>query len=171
MNQLDRDLIGRFHNRPRIPCPAAVDELMTRAEPLPPEGLWIAPNGRWIPVVEHLMALIEYPFAFGLTRAEVGDVIGPQLQEAALRIIGKGWIRYRHMTGRYYFEAITWSRAVEEAITGILGRWDAQPFEEISFSQADPPREYRCSVMDFVSGRLLESVAPVESNTWRFSVI
>ena len=68
-------------------------------EGLPPEGLWISPEGDQIEVIEHLMALGERPDLFSLTEQDIYPPTVEHLRDVAVGLIRQGWTRFRYLAG------------------------------------------------------------------------
>lgn len=134
---------------------------------LPPEGLWVSPEGDYIPVVEHLLALQQQPEAFGLPDSARGADI-PQLRELAEGMIRSGWIRFRYLAGTYAFE-VDRARRRLSAIVDILVEANAFDRETLAISQAKPIDEFRGTVGDVHKGRILGQKTDPRRNTWRFT--
>ena len=91
---------------------------------LPPEGLWISPDGVEVPVVEHLIALQQEPERFGLSPRDVAGARIEQLRVLAEDLIRSGWTRFRFLAGAYALPAnmrdITQSHATTGALDAVI---------------------------------------------------
>lgn len=94
---------------------------------LPPEGLWVSPGGKMMPVQEHLLAIRDRPDLFGLSRNEVPRNLD-QVRKIAEDLISKGWTRYRYLDGKYHFE-VDAARKRIGLVDEILGKAHAIPQE------------------------------------------
>jgi hypothetical protein len=135
---------------------------------LPPEGLWISPDDRWIPVIEHMPTIQQHPELFGLRKA---DVKGASLQD--LRAIGEelildGWVRFRYLSGKYHFE-VARAKAKIRLIEDVLTDAQAQLDEEVRISQAAPRREYVGTVADVFDRVIFGAIENPIRNRWRIT--
>jgi len=137
--------------------------------PLPPEGLWISPKGRKIPVVEHMLAVHNYPEEFGLSRRDVAGASIPALTTICQNLIRRGWVRFRYTDGTYSFEVDDVERR-EAIIESVMGG-EGVAFERVILCQATPRREHRGSVEDFRWGLILldSHRSNPDMNSWRFT--
>jgi len=94
---------------------------------LPPEGLWVSPSGKMMPVQEHLLAIRDRPDLFDLSRNEVPQDLD-QVRKIAENLISKGWTRYRYLDGKYHFEVDDVGKRIG-LIDEILGKAQAIPQE------------------------------------------
>jgi hypothetical protein len=135
---------------------------------LPPEGLWVAPDGEPIPVIEHLLALKEAPETFGLSPRDVERAGLIELRELAVKIIGEGWTRFRFLGGVWNFE-IDNIRTKKDLIKETLVTHQAWPQERIIISQAKPKRDYQGSVAQFYDRSMFRHYELGRLSRWRFS--
>lgn len=81
-----------------------------RRDRMADEGLWISPEGRRFPVVEHIQFLQQHPSVFDLTPDDVDlrgllpDDAVARLQRLAMAMIGQGWLRYRMLDLTHHLE-------------------------------------------------------------------
>lgn len=92
---------------------------------LPPKSLWVSPDGKMMPVQEHLLAIRDRPDLFGLSRNEVPQDLD-QVRKIAEGLIARGWTRYRYLDGRYHFE-VDDARKRIGLVDKILGKAHAVP--------------------------------------------
>lgn len=135
---------------------------------LPPEGLWISPKGKRIPVVEHLITIAHHPEKFGGTKKDVAGKSIAQLREIADGLIRGGWIRYRHFGDSYNFELLN-ARDQMRVVEGVLADVDAYGPERVFISQAEPRRELRGTVADVYDRKILGYQENPRKNRWRFT--
>lgn len=107
---------------------------------LPPEGLWISPEGEAFPISEHLIGIAERPQDFGISPSQLPSTSDPdhrtKLRELAEGLIAKGWTRYRYMGGIYHFEVDSLRRRIR-LIDDILAKADAYEKEPVTISSSD----------------------------------
>ena len=139
-----------------------------RKDDLPPEGLWISPEGRWIPVVEHLLALQHHPDEFGLSEDFVKRMSIVNLRNLAVDMITNGWIRFRYLSGVYAFEVDNAKRRIE-VIEDVLQAANALPNEAVAISQISPMREFQAAVQDAFDRTIFGFQENPNKNTWRLS--
>ena len=134
---------------------------------LPPEGLWVSPDGEQIPVTEHLLAIQHYPEKFGLPastrRADI-----PVLRKLAEDLIRDGWVRFRYLANTYAFEVDNAKRRLG-TIADILALVGAFEGEDVSISQATPTKEFQGVVEDVYEHRILGFQENPAKNRWRFT--
>jgi hypothetical protein len=135
---------------------------------LPPEGLWISPEGKRIHVVEHLITLAHYPEKFGLSDADVRNRTIGELRDIADVLIRSGWIRYRHFGDSYNFEVVNAKDEVER-IEDILTLVRAYGPEKIFIAQAEPRKEFVGTVEDVFERRIFGYQRNPRRNRWRFT--
>lgn len=135
---------------------------------LPPEGLWISPNGKQEPVNEHLMAIAERPDLFGLDSQEVRGADEKALRAIAERLITQGWTRYRYLDGKYLFEvdnAPHRARIIED----VLQQANAISQEEVIVTQFSPHMEYSGTVAQLYERTMFRSASKKPTCKWAFS--
>lgn len=135
---------------------------------LPPEGLWVSPDGEAIPVIEHLLALKEQPERYGLQRRDVERATVKDLRDLAVKIISEGWTRFRFLGGVWNFE-VNNVKNKKDLIEEILVTHQAWPQERIIISQANPKRDYQGSVAQFYDRSLFRHYELGRLNRWRLS--
>lgn len=135
---------------------------------LPPEGLWVSPDGEPVPVVEHLITIKENPEIFGLPPREVAKARIEDLRKIAVKLIAEGWTRFRFLGGVWNFE-VNNIRMRKELIEEILVSHRAWPQERIIISQADPKRDYQGTVAQFYDRSLFRHYELGRLSRWRFS--
>ncbi len=133
---------------------------------LPPEGLWITPSGKRIVVIEHLLALAEFPEVFGLAGQPKLDT--KELRDLAEGLIAEGWVRYRFLSGTHAFE-LRDARDRVSVIEDVLAHVGAHEFESVSISQPEPLREWNATVADVFNRSIFRFSNNPRRNTWRFS--
>jgi hypothetical protein len=91
------------------------------------EGWWIHPNGKVVPIHEHLSAVQSDPRAFGLTAREAAPLEEESELDQRARILGavlrKGWIRVRASHGHAVFELWKGSRRSYDTICDFIGEY------------------------------------------------
>ena len=135
---------------------------------LPPEGLWVSPDGEAIPVIEHLLALKEEPERFGLSPRDVAKAGVKELRELAVTIISEGWTRFRFLGGVWNFEVDN-VKMKKDLIEEILVTHQAWPQERIVISQAKPKRDYQGAVAQFYDRSMFRHYELGRLSRWRFS--
>ena len=137
---------------------------------LPPEGLWISPEGsKWIPVVEHLAAIAMYPHYFGLTRADVEGADLPELRVLADGLIREGWTRFRVLADSFNFEVDSARRRMR-LVEDVLTQVGAIQEDAVVISQASPRREFEGTVADVYDRIILRfQENNPKLNRWRFT--
>jgi hypothetical protein len=135
---------------------------------LPPEGLWISPEGKRIPVVEHLITIAQFPEKFGGTHAAVQGASVEQLREIADGLIRDGWVRYRHFGDSYNFEVVNAKKKIE-TIEDVLTLVGAYGPERVFIAQAEPRKELVGTVDDVFERRIFGYQENPRRNRWRFT--
>ena len=135
---------------------------------LPPEGLWISPAGKRIPVVEHLITIAHYPEKFGGTQKDVKGASISDLREIAESLIRRGWVRYRHFGDSYNFELNNAKEQIK-TVDDVLALVDAYLLEKVFISQAKPKKEFRGTVEDVYERRIFGYQENQSKNRWRFT--
>lgn len=135
---------------------------------LPPEGLWVTPDGEGIPVVEHLLAIKENPNLFFLSPKEVEKARIPELRKIAVDLIKDGWARFRFLGGVWNFEVDN-VKTKKDLIEEILITHQAWPQERIIISQVSPKKDYQGSVAQFYDRSMFRHYELGKVNRWRFS--
>ena len=133
---------------------------------LPPEGLWISPDGRRVVAVEHMLTIEHHPEEFGLSEAAVRRISIPALAKVAASLIKSGWTRYRHFASAYTFEVDN-LRKRYRIIENVLADSDAFAKEEVIVSQASPRREFKGTVQDIYDQTLGQYQENPRRNKWR----
>ena len=134
---------------------------------LPPEGLWVSPDGKHVSVTEHLLALQHYPETFGLPEStRKADI--PVLRDLAEGLIRDGWVRFRHLAGTYAFEVDNAKRRID-VITDILTLVDAFVYENVTISQVKPLKEFQGTVADVYDRKVFGYQENPAHNRWRFT--
>jgi len=110
---------------------------MGRNRGLPPEGLWGSPDGEWISVAEHILAIGECPERFRVRPAEVAGADGARLRLVGLLLIREGWTRYRCLDGEHLFD-VDFLQLRATLIGRVLRRVGSLPHEEARVSRAEP---------------------------------
>lgn len=142
----------------------------SRDKALPPEGLWIAPDGkRWVPVVEHLATLAEYPQYFDLSPRDVKGASIDDLRALANEIIRDGWTRFRVLDDVMHVEVNNLRQKIS-VIDAVLVEVGAGLKDRVIISQSSPRREFECKAAD-VFDRVVERFSETNprKNRWRFS--
>jgi hypothetical protein len=135
---------------------------------LPPEGLWISPDGKMIPVVEHMPTIQQYPELFGLTKADVRGLKLQDLRELGEELILDGWVRFRYLSGKYHFE-VSRAKPKIRLIEDVLVEAQAQGDEEVRISQASPKKEYVGTVSDVFDRVIFGYLENPIRNRWRIT--
>jgi len=135
---------------------------------LPPEGMWISPEGDAFQVIEHLLAIKENPEIFGLPVREVRNADVKALRTLAVGLIRSGWTRFRSMGGVWAFE-VDRAKAKIGLIEEILVKHQAYPQERVVISQATPKKDYQGSVSDLYDRSMFRHYEPDRLNRWRVS--
>lgn len=123
-----------------------VDDLDEKG--LPPEGLWVSPDGEAIQVIEHLISIQHEPHRFGLSPKDVRGVSIQRLHDIAVDLIKGGWTRFRFLSGTWNFEVDS-ARSRISLIEEILVTHRAYPQELVVVGQAKPKRTYQGTVAQF----------------------
>lgn len=142
----------------------------SRDKALPPEGLWISPDGkRWVPVVEHLATLAEYPQHFDLSPRDVKGALIDDLRALANEIISDGWTRFRVLDGVMHFEVSDLKEKIG-IIEAVMVEVIAAQEDRVIISQSSPRRDFDCKAAD-VFDRVVERFSSTNprKNKWRFS--
>ena len=139
-----------------------------RMKSLPPEGLWISPEGKMIPVVEHLPTIQQYPEMFGFRKSEVRGLSIQDLRELAEELILDGWVRFRYLSGKYHFE-VARAKPVIRLIEDVLVEAQAQNDEEVRISQASPKKEFVGTVEDVFERAIFGYQENPIKNRWRIT--
>ena len=134
--------------------------------PLPPEGLWISPEGEPIPVIEHLLEIHHNPEKFGLAPKDVRGLSIENLRKVAVELIGKGWTRFRFLSGTWNFEVDS-VKVRLSTIEDVLVRQMAYPQERVVVSQAAPKRDFQGTVAEFYDRSMFRHYELGRANTWR----
>lgn len=135
---------------------------------LPPEGLWISPEGDKIPVVEHLITIQHHPEIFGLSERDVRHSTIEGLRAIAEALIRDGWVRFRHFGDSYNFE-VSSGRRKRDVIEDVLALSGATSEDRVFISQAEPRKEFRGTVGDVFDERILSYQENPSKNRWRFT--
>lgn len=135
---------------------------------LPPEGLWVDPDGEGIPVIEHLIALKEEPERYGLSPRDVEKAGIKELRDLAIQIIREGWTRFRFLGGVWNFEVDSVKMKMG-LIEEILVTHQAWPQERIIISQMSPKRDFQGTVAQFYDRSMFRHYELGRLNRWRFS--
>jgi len=139
----------------------------------PADGLWISPEGRAVPVFEHMLSIREKPEDFGLTQQDVAHIQNVKdpsdwaaLREIALKLIDQGWVRYRYQGGTYHFEVDDVRRKMRVIDDVLLwaGAYDKEPVLLVDRSG----RNLRGTVED-VRTRSIEKMASKKFDKWAWS--
>lgn len=141
---------------------------MSRKKALPPEGLWISPSGKRIPVIEHLITIQHHPMKFGLDFGDVEGLDIVQLREVADGLIRNGWIRFRHFGDSYNFEVES-ARGKIETVEEVLVNLEAYEGERVYISQASPRKDFVGTVADVFDRKIFGYQENPRKNRWRFS--
>jgi hypothetical protein len=132
---------------------------------LPPEGLWVSPDGTRISVIEHLIEIQHHPQTFGLTAREVKGASISDLHGMAVKLILDGWTRFRFLSGVWNFEVDSVKRR-RQLIEDILVTHQAFHLERVVISQATPKRDYQGSVAQFYDQSMFRHYE-LGRSTWR----
>lgn len=135
---------------------------------LPPEGLWISPDGERFTAVEHLIEIEHHPEIFGLSKKHIRGASIQALAVIAQSLIRDGWTRYRHFSDVYVFEVDSLKKRIE-LVESILADSDAFAEEDVTINQAIPRKEFSGKVKDVYDrtiGRFLQNPG---RNRWRFT--
>jgi hypothetical protein len=130
------------------------------------EGLWIAPDGTAIPVIEHLLAIAHEPEAFGLLPRDVKNQTVEGLRKIAERLIREGWVRYRSLSGDHLFEMC---KLDKDLIDDVLTGGQALEGDRVIIETVSPKREYRGSVQEWRERSMLRSYETNPKHGWRLS--
>lgn len=109
---------------------------------LPPEGLWVSPDGEAHTVIEHLIEIQHHPEIFGLSKRDVQGASIEDLRKIAVRLIKDGWIRFRFLSGVWNFEVDNVKTRLNH-IEEILVSHRAYPQERVIISQVKPKLDYQ----------------------------
>lgn len=135
---------------------------------LPPEGMWISPSGRKYEITEHLLALRERPDLFGLSRKDTAHADIPGLRAIAVDLIDSGWVRFRYLDNKWFFEVDNETRR-HGTIEDVLTRCGAHSFEEVQISQTRPTLELSGTVADVFDRTIRRFETNPKRNKWRLS--
>lgn len=135
---------------------------------LPPEGLWVSPEGESIPVIEHLITIKIEPERFGIPERDVRNASIKDLRDIAVGIIKEGWTRFRFLGGVWNFE-VNSVKNKKDLIEEILVTHQAWPQERIIVSQANPKKDYQGTVAQFYDRSIFRHYELGQYNRWRFS--
>lgn len=137
---------------------------------VPPDGLWVSPEGEFIPVIEHLVAIREHPELFGLSERDVRGASFTAMHSIGESLIrDSGWVRYRAFSDLLNFE-VDDARRRMGVVEEILHRTKAYPYEKILIHQAAPRKEFEGTVEDVFERVILRFQSnPGKSNKWRFT--
>lgn len=135
---------------------------------LPPEGLWVSPNGKRTSVIEHLIEIQHHPETFDLTAREVKGASIQDLHAIAVKLILGGWTRFRFLSGVWNFEVDS-VKVRRQLIEDILVTHQAFHLERVVISQATPKRDYQGSVAQFYDQSMFRhyELGRSSSSTWR----
>lgn len=136
---------------------------------LPPEGLWVSPNGKRTSVIEHLIEIQHHPETFDLTAREVKGASIQDLHAIAVKLILGGWTRFRFLSGVWNFEVDS-VRVRRQLIEDILVAHQAFHLERVVISQATPKKDYQGSVAQFYDQSMFRHYAlggRRATSTWR----
>lgn len=139
-----------------------------KAFALPPEGMWISPDGGQYEITEHLLALKERPDIFGLQDNDVKRADIPKLRDLAVELIESGWTRFRYLDGVWAFEVDKFSRRAL-LVEDVLSKCGAYSAEEVTISQLNPHRDFSGTVEDVFERRIERFQANPGRNKWRLS--
>lgn len=136
---------------------------------IPPDGLWISPDGEAIPVTEHLITLKREPERFGLTRRDVSANTMQALALVAKKVIERGWTRFRLFSDHWAFEVDSLKNRLP-LIEDILTAHGATPNEFVRVSQAKPRKEFEGTVDDVFERTIAKHFDLAgRKSRWRFS--
>lgn len=135
---------------------------------LPPEGLWISPQGKRIRVIEHLITIAQFPEKFGGTQKDVQGKSIEQLRAIADGLIREGWVRYRHFGDSYNFEVSNAKKKIE-TIEDVLTLVGAYGPERVFIAQAEPRKELVGTVEDVFERRIFGYQENPRKSRWRFT--
>jgi hypothetical protein len=110
----------------------------------------------------------QHPELFGLTEADVRGLTLQDLRELGEKLILDGWIRFRYLSGKYYFE-VARAKPKIHLIEDILVEAQAQPDEEVRISQALPRREFVGTVADVFDRVIFGALENPVQNSWRIT--
>lgn len=135
---------------------------------LPPEGLWVSPDGEAFPVIEHLIAIQHEPERFGMVPADVKGKSIADLRSLAVEMIKvDGWMRFRFLSGTWNFEVDS-AKARIHLIEEILVAHRAYPQELVVVAQVKPKKEFQGTVAQFYDRTMFRHYE-LGRNKWRFS--
>lgn len=135
---------------------------------LPPEGLWISPDGEPVEVIEHLITIQQEPEKFGLSPRDVGRASIKNLRDIAIELIKVGWTRFRFLGGVWGFEVYQVKSKIS-LIEDVLVAQNAYPQERVLISQASPKRDYQGTVAEFYDRAMFRHYELGRRNNWRMS--
>lgn len=134
---------------------------------LPPEGLWVSPDGEAHPVIEHLISIQHHPEIFGLSKRDVQGASIEDLRKIAVNLIREGWLRFRFLSGVWNFEVDTVKTRINH-IEEILVSHKAYPQERVVVSQVRPKRDFQGTVSQLYDRSMFRHYE-LGRNPWRFS--
>jgi hypothetical protein len=135
---------------------------------LPPEGLWISPDGEKFTAVEHLIEIDRHPEIFGLSKKDIRGASISALASIAQVLIRGGWTRYRHFAHAYLFEVDSLGKRIT-LIEEILSDSDAFIEEDVIVSQARPRKEFSGKVKDVYDRTIGQFLQNPPKSHWRFT--
>ncbi len=135
---------------------------------LPPDGLWVSPEGDAISVFEHLLEIRQNPEKFDLSPKDVERASMEDLRDLAIELIKEGWTRFRFLGGVWNFEVASVKNR-KELIEEILVTHQAWPQERLIISQLSPKRDYQGSVAQFYDRSMFRHYELGRLSRWRFS--
>ncbi|GAG10953.1 unnamed protein product [marine sediment metagenome] len=119
------------------------------------EGFWIhSRSERWVPVYEHLSAVMEDPRTYGLSDIQVrqkrGETAEDHRERVLIAMMKKGWIRARSHQGYTVFEYWKLNRRVADAIfmfiVDVLGAGSAATYQ---MNEISTNRGFGVNAQDF----------------------
>ena len=147
----------------------AHDELIADAE-----ALWVSPEGEYMPVTEHILAIRERPHWFGLDERSI-SALNP-LEGGFVYVlrdaVARGFVRFRYFanpSGRHMFDVASWASArhvVEAIVRTKHAASVALADENVSIVQADG-RLFRGTVDDILKRKVKMSATAVEDRQLR----
>jgi hypothetical protein len=135
---------------------------------LPPEGLWVSPEGEATSVIEHLIEIQHHPETFGLSVKDVKGASISKLRDLAVELIREGWTRFRFLSGVWNFEVDAAKRRVD-LMEDILVTHQAHPQERVVISQVSPKKDYQGTVAQFYDRSIFRHYELSHKNQWRVS--
>lgn len=140
----------------------------TKERALEPEGLWISTEGKSIAVVEHLVAIKQYPELFDVPQRDVEGATIKDLRDLAVGLIRSGWVRFRFFGGTWSFEVDKASRRLA-VIERILAKQGAYTEDRVLISQLAPRRDFVGTVAEFYDRAMFRQYELGRRNRWRLS--